>query len=155
MFHHLKTNVNSIDLPFVRENLLVNKALWSNRFPRGLPKAHSVPKKTKDIQKEIGDSTAPAASTLNPKSAVSKSKPAKRKSAVKRAPKTAAPPRENISSPARDNVKTRPEPTLDEIRLRAYFLSEKRIQLSFPADASADWLEAKRQLLEEAGSPSS
>ncbi len=39
----------------------------------------------------------------------------------------------------------------EEIRLRAYFLAEQRAQGGLRADAASDWLEARRQLLEEAG----
>ena len=43
------------------------------------------------------------------------------------------------------------EPSDDEIRLRAYFLAERRLQLSLPGDSAHDWIEARRQLIEEAG----
>jgi hypothetical protein len=43
------------------------------------------------------------------------------------------------------------EPTDEEIRLRAYYISERRHRLALPGDASSDWLEAKRQLLSETG----
>jgi hypothetical protein len=42
------------------------------------------------------------------------------------------------------------EPTDDEIRIRAYFLAERRHQLSLPGDSAHDWIEARRQLIEEA-----
>jgi hypothetical protein len=42
------------------------------------------------------------------------------------------------------------EPTDDEIRIRAYFLAERRQQLSLPGDSAHDWIEARRQLIEEA-----
>jgi len=42
--------------------------------------------------------------------------------------------------------------TSDEaIRLRAYFISERRRRFGLPGDADSDWLEAKRQLLFETG----
>jgi hypothetical protein len=44
------------------------------------------------------------------------------------------------------------EPSDDAIRLRAYFLAERRAKLSLPGDSAHDWIEARRQLLEEAGS---
>lgn len=47
------------------------------------------------------------------------------------------------------------EPTDDEIRIRAYFLAERRMQLSLPGDSAHDWIEARRQLIEEAGPASS
>jgi hypothetical protein len=38
----------------------------------------------------------------------------------------------------------------DEIRMRAYFISEWRMQNGIAGDSAHDWLEARRQLLEEA-----
>ena len=43
-----------------------------------------------------------------------------------------------------------PEPSDEAIRLRAYFISERRRRFALPGDADSDWLEAKRQLLSEA-----
>ena len=42
------------------------------------------------------------------------------------------------------------EPSEEEIRVRAYFISERRMQLSLQGDSDNDWLEARRQLVEEA-----
>ncbi len=38
----------------------------------------------------------------------------------------------------------------DEIRLRAYFIAERRMQSGMPGDSTNDWWEAYRQLQEEA-----
>jgi hypothetical protein len=46
---------------------------------------------------------------------------------------------------------THSEPPDEEIRLRAYFISERRRRFALPGDAESDWLEAKRQLLSESG----
>jgi hypothetical protein len=43
------------------------------------------------------------------------------------------------------------EPSDEQLRLRAYFISERRRRFALPGDAESDWLEAKRQLLFEAG----
>src|SRR2546429_470876 len=43
------------------------------------------------------------------------------------------------------------EPSDEEIRLRAYFISEHRRRFALPGDADSDWREAKRQLLCESG----
>ncbi len=43
------------------------------------------------------------------------------------------------------------EPSDAAIRLRAYFISERRRRFALPGDAESDWLEAKRQLLSETG----
>ena len=42
-------------------------------------------------------------------------------------------------------------PSDEEIRIRAYFISERRRRFALPGDADSDWLEAKRQLLSETG----
>ncbi|MEP7071868.1 MAG: hypothetical protein ABI839_05740 [Verrucomicrobiota bacterium] len=38
----------------------------------------------------------------------------------------------------------------DAIRIRAYFISEARSQFAIPGDAAVDWIEARRQLVDEA-----
>jgi hypothetical protein len=43
------------------------------------------------------------------------------------------------------------EPSDDAVRLRAYFISERRRRFALPGDAESDWIEAKRQLLFETG----
>ncbi len=43
------------------------------------------------------------------------------------------------------------EPTDEEIRLRAYFIAERRHRFDLAGDTDSDWLEAKRQLLSESG----
>ena len=42
------------------------------------------------------------------------------------------------------------KPSDEAIRLRAYFISERRRRFALRGDAESDWLEAKRQLLAEA-----
>jgi Protein of unknown function (DUF2934) len=42
------------------------------------------------------------------------------------------------------------EPSDEEIRLRAYFIAERRFRLSLPGDSDNDWIEARRQLIDEA-----
>jgi hypothetical protein len=39
----------------------------------------------------------------------------------------------------------------EDIRIRAYFISEQRMHSGVPGDSAHDWLEARRQLQEEAG----
>ena len=43
------------------------------------------------------------------------------------------------------------EPSDEAIRLRAYFISERRRRFALHGDVQSDWQEAKRQLLSEAG----
>jgi hypothetical protein len=42
-----------------------------------------------------------------------------------------------------------PDPSDEAVRLRAYFICERRRRFALPGDAESDWLEAKRQLLSE------
>lgn len=53
--------------------------------------------------------------------------------------------------PKPHQMERRTEPSDQEIRLRAYFLSERRRRFALPGDADSDWHEAKRQLLCESG----
>ena len=66
------------------------------------------------------------------------------------AKKTAPQPSRGASKKASSSPALR-EPTDEEIRIRAYFLAERRLQLSLPGDSAHDWIEARRQLIEEAG----
>jgi hypothetical protein len=54
------------------------------------------------------------------------------------------------ASPQADVTPMPGEPLEDAVRLRAYFISERRRRFALPGDAESDWLEAKRQLLAEA-----
>jgi hypothetical protein len=80
------------------------------------------------------------------RSAAAKPKP-KKPAAKKKA--QSAPPSTNgekTSAPA-----AAAEPTDEAIRIRAYFLAERRHRLSLPGDSAHDWIEARRQLIEESG----
>jgi hypothetical protein len=111
-----------------------------------------VPKKTKELQEQSDAASTQTASGLTADLEASKPKSTRRKSTAKRTRKTAA-QRKKPSAKGGEKIEARPEPSSDEIRQRAYFISERRAQLSLPADASADWLEARRQLFAEAGIP--
>jgi len=73
--------------------------------------------------------------------------PAKKKKPVA-AKKPSA--KQSAASKAKPAASRAAEPTDDEIRLRAYFLAERRHRLSLPGDSNHDWIEARRQLIEEA-----
>jgi hypothetical protein len=80
------------------------------------------------------------------KSRSAATKPKAKKPAAKRTATTARSSAKKAPSPSRVQ-----EPSDDQIRLRAYFLAERRHQLSLPGDSAHDWIEARRQLIEEAG----
>ncbi len=91
-------------------------------------------------------SKAKTAATRPAKSAA-KTRGAKSKSTAGAKGVRKQPPKPKVTSPMAA------EPTDSEIQLRAYFLAEKRLQHGLPGDSAHDWLEAKRQLLEEAAQP--
>lgn len=73
--------------------------------------------------------------------------PGKKKSAPKKRAATGAKPTAPKKSVAAESPSG---PSDEEIRIRAYFIAERRLQLSLPGDSAHDWIEAKRQLVEEA-----
>lgn len=75
---------------------------------------------------------------------------ARKKKPAATAPKKRA-RKEPGSTAPKPAVQSPTEPTDEEIRLRAYFLAERRHKLSLPGDSNHDWIEARRQLIEEAG----
>ena len=74
----------------------------------------------------------------------------KRRSKGKKETAAARKPLPKKRAPSRSDVA---EPSDEAIQLRAYFIAERRMRLAIPGDPSADWLEAKRQLLDEAAGP--
>jgi hypothetical protein len=40
-------------------------------------------------------------------------------------------------------------PSIEQIQLRAYFISERRISLGIAGDSTSDWAQAERELKEE------
>jgi hypothetical protein len=81
-----------------------------------------------------------------PRPTMAKSTKKKPAAAKEKTPKPAA--SQPSDSPAVSPAAT--EPSDDDIRTRAYFLGERRARLSLPGDSAHDWIEARRQLLEEA-----
>ena len=86
--------------------------------------------------------------TAKTKAKTTSSSPKKKKAAPKKKPVPSAKP---TASKKPDSPAKVSGPSDDEIRIRAYFLAERRLELSLPGDSAHDWIEAKRQLIEEAG----
>jgi hypothetical protein len=104
----------------------------------------SVPKKNKIVQ--------------NKNEAPPELRPGKTSRARPATSRKSAPPRRKKSAPAQKDGATMPpggettgRPSDEEIRLRAYFISERRRRFALQGDADSDWLEARRQLLSEIG----
>lgn len=116
-----------------------------------------VPKKTKNAPATSADPVE-AESTLSPSTETLKKAQSRKRSAAP--PKTAAkkvPAKKKSKAPtarkttaAKKPAKNPEGPSDTDIQLRAYFLAERRMQLGLPGDSSHDWLEARKQLIEEA-----
>jgi hypothetical protein len=76
-----------------------------------------------------------------------------RRAAVSRKPReTGARKGATVGKASRPNNATEiAEPSDEAIRLRAYFISERRRRFALSGDAESDWLEARRQLVAEPG----
>ena len=112
----------------------------------------AVPKKTKTTEDKNQPSAEPSRSRLTKKTG--KRRSGGRATAAKRpratVTKDLAERAAQISAlPAAEPSKSG-EPSEELIRLRAYFISERRRRFALPGDAESDWLEARRQLLSEA-----
>jgi hypothetical protein len=107
-----------------------------------------VPKKIKTATKDTGQPSGPpipqADAPIEPES--TRRPPAKaKKPAAKKATKRSA--RKGTISALGSPM----HPTDEDIRLRAYFISERRHRFALPGDATSDWEEARRQLVSEFG----
>jgi len=104
----------------------------------------TVPRKPKtSVETKPADA---ATSATNDKTSAPETKKKSRAANTPTKKKKAAPPKKPS---AKVPAKTAAEPTDDQIRLRAYFLAERRHKLSLPGDSNHDWVEARRQLIEE------
>jgi hypothetical protein len=110
-----------------------------------------VPKKKKtaeEINQPTGKPVVPLgqkkiSKRQTPRRAAATKKPAKSRDTTERTAQVSA-------SPAADVTAVTSGLSDDAVRLRAYFISERRHRFALPGDAESDWLEAKRQLLAEA-----
>jgi hypothetical protein len=110
-----------------------------------------VPKKKKTAEETNQRSPESEAPTATKKTG--KRPTPRRATTAKKSPKPRA-TSERIAhisaTPDADVTPVSGEPSEDAVRLRAYFISERRRRFALPGDTESDWLEAKRQLLAEA-----
>jgi hypothetical protein len=107
----------------------------------------SVPKKIKIVQSK--NQASPVAKAVKGQRA-RRSAAADKKGGLS-ATKGVAAQTAQISTSPKAGASTFTEPSDEAIRLRAYFISERRRRFALPGDAESDWLEARRQLLSETG----
>jgi hypothetical protein len=98
---------------------------------------------------ETAGAQTPAAETAV--ASKKRAKAAKTPSSKAASKKTGAKSGAKKSTPRRGAKKSGSyEPSDDEIRIRAYFVAERRVQLALDGDPANDWIVARQQLIEEA-----
>ncbi len=112
-----------------------------------------MPKKTKSFENKsqpLAESGAPGPTKNTGKRQSGRRATALKKPRKPAATKDAAGRKTQISASPQTEPKPKSvEPSEDEIRLRAYFISERRRRFALSGDADSDWLEARRQLVAE------
>jgi hypothetical protein len=139
-------------VPNAAEKQLAHRPMRSKRIEI-INTTQSVPKKNKIVQAEIGGGPPEAGGSTSQMKIKKTPTPARtstiRKSAGAARKKTAPARKPKVSMPPEAGQTE--EPSDEQIRTRAYFISERRRRFALPGDADSDWLEAKRQLLSETG----
>jgi len=134
--------------PSPAENLLANRPTRSNPI-KVVKSIQSVPKKTKVVQDENEEPPEPSALSAEAKAGkVTPRRPSKSRKSDKPARKKSATARKTKMPKERAGMRTATASD-EEIRLHAYFISERRRRFGLLGDASSDWLDAKRQLVSE------
>jgi hypothetical protein len=109
-----------------------------------------VPKKPKTSVENKPADDAPAQSSNGKAQAVAPKKKSRVAAAPAKKKKSETPKKPAAKKSTSPASKPAIEPSDEQIRLRAYFLAELRHKLSLPGDSNHDWIEARRQLIEEA-----
>ena len=113
----------------------------------------TVPRKTKNESEVVETRAADPLSTAAPAGSASRNRAkVAQKSSSKSAQGKAVPSAKKKTTAKRTRAasKVSTEPSDADIRLRAYFIAERRVQMALQGDPSKDWIEAKQQLLAEA-----
>jgi hypothetical protein len=148
---HAKKLPRFFIVPNEAEKQLANRLMRSKRIEI-INTAQSVPKKNKIVQAEIGGGP-PEAGGSTSQMKIKKAPAPARTSTIRKgagaAHKTATTRKTKVSIPPKAGQTA--EPLDEQIRIRAYFISERRRRFALPGDADSDWIEARRQLLSETG----
>ncbi|MGA7275035.1 MAG: hypothetical protein WBX14_09350 [Candidatus Udaeobacter sp.] len=107
----------------------------------------SVAKKTKIVQSK--NEAPPDAAGGSPTEIKIRKTPATRRASTTRKTSGATAKKGPATRTMPAEAGTMTEPSDDAVRLRAYFISERRRRFALPGNAESDWLEARRQLLFE------
>jgi hypothetical protein len=145
---HAKKLLRFFIVPNASEKQLANRPMHSKRIEI-INTTQSVPKKNKIVQAEIGGGP-PEAGGSTSQMKIKKTPALPRTSTIRKsagAARKKGKPKVSMPREAGQTV----EPSDEQIRMRAYFISERRRRFALPGDADSDWLEAKRQLLSDTG----
>lgn len=122
-----------------------------------------MPKKSKTEDKNAAVPAEPVISAVEAEPTNEVKKPAAKKSSAKKATasktagkktaakKTGAKKAARKSSTKSPSARARQEiePSDEDIRMRAYFIAERRMQLSLEGDPNNDWIQARQELIAE------
>jgi hypothetical protein len=137
------TRLKRAHVPVARaEKLLANGA---GNGPIYIFERSVVARKTKTVAKARPEATSAARAEAGLPISAKVRRPSSKTKKTNQTVKTARKTRSTVAGAAMAT------PTDEEIRTRAYFISERRRRFGLPGDANSDWIEAKRQLLSEAG----
>lgn len=118
------------------------------------PKNESVTDENSAPANDASPAAENAAAPAKKRAAKSAKAPAARKkTAAKKKSGSGAAKKTKSKQPTAKSEST--EPSDADIRLRAYFIAERRVQLALQGDPARDWIEARQQLIEEARQPNS
>ena len=128
---------------------------FSNLKPQPVPKTPKNEPATEENAVSGDSAAAPTKTTARaPKKRAGVSKTtAKKKAGAKTKPGSR--PANKSGAKKRSTPAEAAEPSDADIRLRAYFIAERRVQLALQGDPARDWIEARQQLIEEARQPRS
>jgi len=98
-------------------------------------------------QPTSSSSTTEAAPAAKKRAAERKSAGGKAAAATKKSAGAAAKKPGATKRPAKKSASN--EPSDADVRLRAYFIAERRVQMALQGDSARDWIEARQQLLQE------
>ena len=112
------------------------------------PKKESAPDENPVTTNGTAAATETTAAAPGKKRAKPRKAPTAKKTAAKKKSAPGAAKKTNAKRPPQ--AAERSEPSDADIRLRAYFIAERRVQLALQGDPAKDWLDARQQLIEEA-----
>jgi len=116
-----------------------------------------VPKKSKTNETNAAAPAEPVTSAVEAQPSTELKKPAAKKAAAPKQPtsksaaKKSATKKTARKSASKKTPAARPaaEPSDEDIRIRAYFIAERRVQLSLEGDPNNDWIQAREELMAE------